>query len=102
MSVSQRLDDGVIGYQVTTVTPANRQPSAAAELPSTRIFPAVLFMRSTRKGSRFTTLACAHARPAATAARLSSRAFGFFAKALERAFSISAGSIESRCDSTPT
>ncbi|OGE75970.1 MAG: hypothetical protein A3C85_00720 [Candidatus Doudnabacteria bacterium RIFCSPHIGHO2_02_FULL_48_21] len=31
--------DGVIGYQGTTVTPANRQPRAAAELPSMMILP---------------------------------------------------------------
>src|SRR6202163_1253869 len=44
--VSTSDDDGVIGYQVTTVQPANMQPSAAAELPSTIILPAVAFMRS--------------------------------------------------------
>ena len=44
--VSTSEDDGVIGYQVTTVTPANMQPSAAAALPSMMILPAVLFMRS--------------------------------------------------------
>ena len=37
----------MIGYQATTVTPANRQPSAAAALPSMSTFPAVLFIRST-------------------------------------------------------
>ena len=44
--VSTSEDDGVIGYQVTTVHPANMQPRAAAELPSMMIFPAVLLMRS--------------------------------------------------------
>src|SRR5438094_7477626 len=34
MAASGNDDDGVIGYQLTTVTPANMQPSAAAELPS--------------------------------------------------------------------
>ena len=53
MSVSGSDDDGVIGYQATTVTPANMQPIAAAALPSTRIWPAVLFIRATRYGSRF-------------------------------------------------
>ena len=33
--------------------PPNTQPSAAAELPSMMIFPAVAFMRSTRNGSVF-------------------------------------------------
>ena len=40
-------DEGVIGYQDTTVTPANIAPSAAAELPSIMILLAFLFMRST-------------------------------------------------------
>src|SRR5690242_19529339 len=39
-------EDGVIGYQVTTVTPAKTHPSAAAALPSMMILPAVAFMRS--------------------------------------------------------
>src|SRR5580693_1197958 len=43
--VSTSDDDGVIGYQVTTVHPANIHPMAAAELPSTMILPAVLSMR---------------------------------------------------------
>src|SRR6202142_1602056 len=43
--VSTSDDEGVIGYQVTTVQPANMHPIAAAELPSTMILPAVLFMR---------------------------------------------------------
>src|ERR1700683_792675 len=44
--VSTSDDDGVIGYQVTTVHPANMHPMAAAELPSMMILPAVLSMRS--------------------------------------------------------
>ena len=44
--VSTSEDEGVMGYQVTTVHPANMQPRAAAELPSMIILPAVLFMRS--------------------------------------------------------
>ena len=44
-------EEGVMGYQVTTVTPPNTQPSAAAELPSMMIFPAVAFIFSTRNGS---------------------------------------------------
>src|SRR3989442_15159922 len=41
MSDSHNDDDGVIGYQATTVTPAIMQPMAAAALPSIRILPAV-------------------------------------------------------------
>src|ERR1035437_9115184 len=40
-------DDGVIGYQPTTVTPANIAPIAAAALPSMMILPAVAFIGST-------------------------------------------------------
>src|SRR5215207_7851549 len=45
--VSGSEDEGVMGYQATTVTPAIMQPRAAAALPSIRICPAVLFIRST-------------------------------------------------------
>src|SRR5438477_5678113 len=51
ISDSQSDDDGVIGYQATTVTPAIMQPIAAAALPSTRIFPAVAFIFSMTNGS---------------------------------------------------
>ncbi len=51
ISVSTSEEDGVMGYQVTTVTPANMAPRAHAALPSTMILPAVAFMRSTRQGS---------------------------------------------------
>src|SRR3984885_9952527 len=44
--VSTSDDDGVIGYHVTTVHPANMQPIAAAELPSMMILPFVLSMRA--------------------------------------------------------
>src|SRR6476659_1391960 len=51
MSDSQSDEDGVIGYQATTVTPAIMQPTAAAALPSMRILPAVLFIGSMQNGS---------------------------------------------------
>src|SRR5690606_15058324 len=50
ISVSQSDDEGVIGYHETTVTPAIRQPMAAAAFPSIRIFPVVAFIRSARIG----------------------------------------------------
>ena len=59
MRVSTSDDEGVIGYQVTTVTPANMQPSAAAALPSMMIMPVVLSMRSTVKGSALVSDAAA-------------------------------------------
>src|SRR5262245_60764333 len=46
MSDSHKEEEGVIGYQATTVTPAIMQPMAAAALPSMRILPAVSFIRS--------------------------------------------------------
>ena len=39
ISASGSDEDGVIGYQATTVTPAIMQPSAPATFPSTRIMP---------------------------------------------------------------
>src|SRR3979490_1426807 len=51
MSDSHSDDDGVIGYQATTVTPAIMQPIAAAAFPSIRILPAVSFIASTANGS---------------------------------------------------
>src|SRR5947207_3246919 len=51
MSDSQSDDEGVIGYQATTVTPAIMQPMAAAALPSIRILPAVSFIGSNENGS---------------------------------------------------
>src|ERR1700704_6957995 len=50
MSDSHSDDDGVIGYQATTVTPAIMQPIAAAALPSMRILPTVSFIGSAQQG----------------------------------------------------
>ena len=61
MSVSGSDDEGVIGYQAITVTPAIMQPSAAAALPSTSTIPAVLFIRSTAYGSCLTRWLSANA-----------------------------------------
>jgi hypothetical protein len=46
MSASGSDEEGVMGYQATTVTPAIMQPRAAAAFPSTRIIPAVLSIGS--------------------------------------------------------
>src|SRR5262245_18493814 len=59
MSDSHSEDDGVIGYQATTVTPAMRQPMAAAAFPSMRILPAVSFIGSIEYGSCLVKLAAA-------------------------------------------
>src|SRR5437867_11996153 len=59
ISDSHRDDEGVIGYQATTVTPAIMQPMAAAELPSMRILPVVSFIRSMVNGSCFVKFAAA-------------------------------------------
>src|SRR5262245_38466942 len=66
---SARLDDGVIGYQVSTVAPANSAPTAAAKFPSTRILPAVLSMRATPTRAFTLRLALAQVTPAWTASR---------------------------------
>ena len=50
-AVSTTEEEGVIGYQVTTVTPANIAPRAAAALPSMMILPSVPSMVSSTKGS---------------------------------------------------
>src|SRR5882724_9863500 len=52
-------EDGVMGYQLTMVTPANMQPSAAAALPSIMILPVVLSMRWMTYGSRLGKFAAA-------------------------------------------
>ena len=44
---------------MTTVQPANMQPSAAAALPSMMILPAVSFMGSSTKGSLLGEVAAA-------------------------------------------
>ena len=59
MSDSHSDEDGVMGYQATTVTPASMQPMAAAELPSMRILPAVSFIGSMKNGSCFFRFASA-------------------------------------------
>ena len=96
MSVSQTEDDGVIGYHVTTVTPAIIAPMATAAFASMRILPRVLSMRSTRKGSRFGRFFPANSIPAARAAWLSASAFAFLPSCRPRARSISARSMPSR------
>src|SRR5262249_8702741 len=59
ISVSTSELEGVMGYHVTTVTPANMQPRAAAELPSTMTLPWFSFMRSTQYGSCLVKVASA-------------------------------------------
>src|SRR5215469_13566054 len=44
ISDSHSEDEGVIGYQATTVTPAIMHPMAAAVFPSMRILPVVRFI----------------------------------------------------------
>src|SRR2546426_8491874 len=51
ISDSHSDEDGVIGYQATTVTPAIMQPMAAAALASMMILPAISFIASMKKGS---------------------------------------------------
>ena len=46
----------MIGYQATTVTPANTAPRPQAALPSMMILPVVAFIRSMKNGSCLVSL----------------------------------------------
>ena len=83
-----------MGYQVTTVTPANKQPIAAAALPSMMILPAVLSIFSRMEG--ILLLADFPGRsqsPAFTAPQLRSAALVFLANCLRSAASTASISI---------
>ena len=58
------------------------QPIAAAALPSTRIWPPVLFMRATRYGSRFCRCSAVNFFPASSAPMLSCHRFRLLAELL--------------------
>src|ERR1017187_641193 len=101
--VSTSDDEGVMGYQVTTVQPANMQPSAQAALPSMMILPAVSFMRSTwnRKGAG--NVLAAKSKPAWQAPQFSSAALAFFLpNCLTSDLWISSMSMESSLATTPS
>ena len=95
MSDSHNDDDGVIGYQATTVTPAIMQPIAAAALPSIRIFPAVSFIGSIANGSFLVKFVSAKSQPALSAPAFSATALPFLPSCLFSARSISDMSIPS-------
>ena len=90
-----------MGYQATTVTPANMAPRAQAALPSTTILPRVPSMRATRCGWRRSSPLAA-SNPARAAATFRSRAFAFVPKTRPMAASTSAISMSSRRATTPT
>src|SRR5437764_13854826 len=101
--VSTREDDGVIGYHVTTVQPANMQPSAQAALPSMMILPAVAFIRSTLKGTPWGNVRAAYSKPAWQAPQFNSAALAFFLpNCLVSALRTSVISIERNCATTPS
>ena len=102
MRVSHSDDDGVIGYQVTTVTPAIMQPMAAAALPSTRMRPRFASIGSMKYGSRFSRCSSAKAKPMSRASRLRATTLGLLPNCLRTAASISSRSTPSRRDSTPS
>ena len=92
-----------MGYHVTTVTPANRQPSAQAELPSMMILPAVPFMRSARHGSVLVKVLAAYSKPAWAAPQFISAALALRApNCFIRALCTSCMSMESNCATTPS
>src|SRR3569832_2384008 len=72
MRDSQSDDDGVIGYQVTTVTTPNIPPIAVVVLPSMMILPAVLFIRSMRQRFWRGRFAFAYSMPLSIAATFGS------------------------------
>ncbi len=82
MMVSHSDDDGVIGYQVATVQPANTAPRAQAALPSMMILLPLAFIRSTRNGSVLVRFCRANSRPASTAFQFRSAALTFFLNCL--------------------
>src|ERR1035438_144679 len=95
--VSTSDEEGVIGYQVTTVQPANMQPSAQAALPSRMILPAVSFMRSTFQRTGSVNALVAYSKPAWQAPQFNSAALAFFLpNCLSKALWISAISMERR------
>ena len=91
-----------MGYQVTTVTPAYIAPIAAAELPSIRILPCVLSIRSTKNRSALGRLASAYSYPALAALKFNSAAFAFLRNCFLRAVWISSISTPSSLATTPS
>src|SRR5947199_5435377 len=89
ISDSQSDDEGVIGYQATTVTPAIMQPIAAAVLPSIRLFPAVSFIGSIANGSFLVKFVSAKSQPALGAPGFRATGLPLWPRALVRGRSIS-------------
>ena len=102
MSVSTSEDEGVMGYQVTTVTPPNIAPRAAAAFPSMMIFPRLASIRRISNGSCFCSDALAYSWPARAAFTFSSAALAFFRNCLPIAASTSGISRPSSWATTPT
>src|SRR4051794_10117774 len=101
--VSTSEEEGVIGYQVTTVQPANMQPSAQAALSSMMILPAVLFLRSPWERGGTVKVLVAKSKPAWQAPQLSSAALAFFLpNCLNSALWISSISMERSLATTPS
>src|ERR1035437_6363502 len=101
--VSTSEEEGVIGYQVTTVQPANMAPSAQAALPSMMILPAVSYTRSTWKRSGSVNVLVANSNPAWQAPQFSSAALAFFLpNCLTSDLWISSISMESSFGTTPS
>ncbi len=94
-------DEGVMGYQAATVAPPYTQPSAAAELPSTKMRSPTLSARRTRRPT-VRPLAVAQSRPRFSACTFapSSRSLPRYCSA--KSFSNTPTSMSSSTDSTPT
>src|SRR5258708_33480974 len=93
MSDSQSDDDGVMGYQVTTVTQPNMAPMAAAALPSMMILPAVAVIRSMAHRACMEGPALTNSRPLSIAGTLGSMALCFPFNCLLMAATVSSRSM---------
>src|SRR5256885_15702568 len=77
MKYSHSDDEGVIGYQATTLAPPITAPRAAAWLPSTSTLPSTLpVIASRRYGSCLEKLSCQWSYPTLIASRLIGTALG--------------------------
>ena len=81
----------MIGYQAATVAPPYTQPSAAALLPSTKIWSPTLSARRTRMPSGACRCSCAKSRPRCSACTLEASSFSLPLYCSPNSFSITVG-----------
>src|SRR5438105_5587934 len=101
-NASAHDDDGVIGYHAHTVAPPYTAPSAAALLPSTKIFLPTLSARFTVRPIGHFRCSLAKSRPRCSACTFDDSSFSLPLYCSPKSFSITAASISSSTDSAPT